>query len=192
MQTFIRGNFIKHCIHKLALLFIFLFIGFISFAQLPDDTETIKSADILGFEKIKGTPDTNDVQRFCYLSVYIDLELVKINAWTGKATFKGHVNQDPSLSWIKSGFKNQENLVYLQSIYSLSQLFSLKLEKYMNGRYLPFMNLLENVKSKAVKEYNTELKNEISKFEAESDFGRNKQVVADWRKEIIADLVKYE
>jgi hypothetical protein len=190
MQTLLEGNFIKYRIQKLALLCIGMFFGFNSFAQLPDDTENIKSTDILGYDKIKGTPDTSDVNRFAWLSVRIDLELVKISGWTGKATFRGHVEQDPSLSWIKSGFKTQENLVYLQTIYSLSQLFSLKLEKYMNGRYIPIMNLLENAKSKAVKDYNADLQAEISKLEAESDFGRNKEVVDEWRKSTLADLIK--
>lgn len=175
---------------KSTLIFILILFRLSSSAQLPNDADSIKCTDILGYEKIKGIPDTNDVHRFCYLNVKIDLELVKINAWTGKATFKGLVDQDPSLSWIKPNFMNQENLVYLQTMYSLAQLFSSKLEKYMNGKYIPFRNLLENAKSDAVKEFNAKLNDEISKLETESDFGRNTQVVDDWRRRILADLDK--
>jgi hypothetical protein len=176
---------------KYAFILFLVFVSLVSRAQLFDDNDSLISRDNINYNNILGTPDTSNKKRFCYLSVSINLQLLNISAWTGKAKFKGYVIQDPTKSWIKYESMNEENLEYLQTMYSLSRLFAYRLEEYMNGRYIPFLNWLEGVKTRETKDYNEKLKAEISKMEIETDFGNNKQLVEAWKNNTLLELKKY-
>jgi hypothetical protein len=176
---------------KYVFISLFVFVSLLSHAQLFDDNDSLISPDNINYNNILGTPDTSNNERFCYLSVSINLQLLKVNAWTGKAKFKGYVIQDPTKSWIKYESMNEENLEYLQTIYYLSRLFAYRLEEYMNGRYIPFLNWMEGVKTRETKDYNEKLTAEISKMEIETDFGNNKQLVEAWKNKTLLELRKY-
>jgi hypothetical protein len=87
----------------------------------------------LNWNDFRGRPqntDTSDKKSFLFTTIMI--EMTKVNVWLGYATYKCKGVFFRDVSWILSQYKNDSFLKYQQTLYDISELFALKLQKELN------------------------------------------------------------
>jgi len=143
------------------------------------------------WDDIKEVDVTNDtIREEAFIFSTFELELVKVNPWTGKSKFRGYAIYIPSKSWVKQDCKNDRNLLYSQTIFDLNQLYAKKIEYKFNKKYDPFFGSLDEQITKAMAEYGKEYTKDEIKFNKETDYGKDIEKIKEWNTKIKTETLK--
>jgi len=174
---------LKHKGYRVKCLIILLLI--LSFINAQNNDLALLNWDDrkLDWSDFKGTPKP--------LSPY-DSEFQFQIGYSTKTYLKGDLNiygfvthsyMDRYLSWADASIRNDQYLLYNQIIFNITELYS----RYLQKELSTLKNLVipeEETASYMLKSFNSKCIHHINKFQIESAYGRNREVLNIWDKKI--------
>lgn len=112
-----------------------------------------------------------------------------MNLWLG--TYKNFSSQAVlflDASGVKKSFINDSNLIHLQLIYDLTQIYSKRLDKYVNDE-IKRTSRRQKIQM-IVNDYLKNLELEIAKFGEETEYGKNMDKQKEWMEKIEKEKMK--
>jgi hypothetical protein len=148
------------------------------------DTISKRYKKNLEWTDFKMLPDLNNEKKV-HIELTFGVFVKKINVWTGTTTVESFGGIRRDLSWIKSEYKSQQLLDYLQLKYDISHYFAKKSEKEINSKKINAGNV--NKINGIIELYLVERDKVLSSFDLESDNGNSKEILDKWKQKLLKE-----
>lgn len=172
----------------LALVFVISCSAY-AFGQKGDTLYYDKQPTIT-WKDFKEIPDLSNDSLKAFLSVAIQMRLLKINVWMGYGTYDAHAIVYRNASWVKQGIQDTLILRHLQYAFALNELIASKLKQQVNDSKinLRWKNKIDKIFNK----YDLYSKQCLNAYYTETENGQNKQKQAEWEAMIDRNQIKLE
>lgn len=171
---------------KIFFTLIVLLQTFLSYSQTKNivtypNKSTINWTD---FKEINTSKDTLPQFNF---STSIQMKTLKVNFWTGVATFEANGIIYPENCWVAKQCKNEQLLSYCQVQYEISNSIGKHLSKDINSRKINigYKNKIESV----FKEYESRLNLILQKMDSETHYGSDLEMINKWKDKLNNDTL---
>jgi hypothetical protein len=161
--------------------------GFLDLQASESDTITYKTKNKLEWSDFKMNPDLSDSAKI-HLNLTIVTFTKKIDIWFGIIKVESFAGIKRDSSWVKSEYKNDLMLEYVQLKYDIANVYAKKAENEINKKKInaAFTRKIEKIIESHIKEMNFALE----KYNIETDFGNNKEMIDKWKIKIMNGELK--
>lgn len=160
---------------------LFLQISFL-YAQ---ENEKNRSLNKLTWDDFQEKEEAEGASRLDYLFGFHMIDKKRINDTIFHGLIDTYAYVDKRKSWVNKNYKNSQYLRYNQVVFDITELHRRKLQNHLNSINVAFeANIIFN-------EYQTNLKNEINRFQKQSKRGKNLNTIAFWE-DLIAEQLSQQ
>jgi len=150
------------------------------------DTISKRHIDIIEWTDFKMLPDMS-TEKKVHLELTFGVFVKKVNIWTGTATVESFGGMRRDISWIKSEYKSQQLLDYLQLKYDISHYFAKKSEKEINSKKINAGNV--NKINGIIELYLVERDKVLQELDLESDLGNRAEIIDKWKQKLLKEEI---
>lgn len=150
------------------------------------DTITKRTKNILEWNDFKMLPDFNNEMKV-HIELTFGVFVKKVNVWTGVIAVESFGGIRRDLSWVKSEYKTQQLLSYLQLKYDISHYFSKKSEKEINSSKINAGNT--NKINGIIESHLIGRDQVLNELDVVSDFGNRVEIIDKWKQKLFKEEI---
>ncbi|MDR2424550.1 MAG: hypothetical protein LBD59_07485 [Prevotellaceae bacterium] len=157
-------------------------LGFFNLYAVENDSITYKLKSELDWSDFKMNPDYSDSSK-----IYWELTIVtytkKVDIWFGIIKVESFAGFLRNSSWVKSEFKTDLMLDYVQLKYEIANLYAKRAETEINKKKIN-AGMTRKI-SKIIESYIEKMHSTLKLYDVETDFGVNQDMIEKWKNKLI-------
>lgn len=150
------------------------------------DTISKRYKNILEWTDLKMLPDLNNEMKV-HIELTFGVFVKKVNVWTGVTTVESFGGIRRDLSWVKSEYKSQQLIDYLQLKYDIAHYFAKKSEKEINSKKINAGNT--NKINGIIESLLVGRDKTLNELDIESDFGNRAEIIDKWKQKLYKEEI---
>lgn len=180
----VRDNF--RCMKTFALTISLLLLSILNTAAQDSLVYSLDSK--ISWDNFQAEPLEQD-SAGARISITIQMQIDKVNVWTGVTSFSAWAIMYPNRSWVEEEYKDEYSLNHEQLHFDIAQLIAKRLETHINNQKINGGN--KQKMNKVFNDFYLELNELQDLYDKETLGGNDPKKQAEWDSKVRQDLATY-